>query len=74
MSNELILFYASNPRLENPPLIIPPFIEPEELEKLQVTIRKLGAYLEKAGADQWWKQWLKSAHAFNSESTLPSTG
>ena len=44
------------------PQIFQPCFDPEQLQKLEVTIRKIGAYLEKkAGASTWWKLWLEEA-------------
>jgi len=38
--------------------------DPEQLGKIEVTIRKIGAYLGKAGAASWWKLWLDDARKY----------
>lgn len=46
------------------PLLSSPCYDPECLKKLQVTVKKVGAYLDKAGASEWWEQWLTEANKY----------
>lgn len=55
------MLLISPPDIQKPPASFLPFFQSEDLEKLQVTIRKIAAYLEKAGADEWWLSWLDKA-------------
>ena len=34
------------------------YLPPEKLAKIETTTHKIGAYLEKADAESWWKSWL----------------
>ena len=43
------------------PKALKPYFDPEVLKKLDTTLAKIGAYLEKSGAAQWWKRWLENA-------------
>lgn len=43
------------------PRIIKPYFDPENLKKLESTLRKVSAYLDRAGAADWWKSWIVDA-------------
>lgn len=46
------------------PLFIRPYYDPENLKKLETTLRKIGAYLNKAGASEWWESWMEEAKKY----------
>lgn len=64
----------SAPDLHPPPVIISPFFEVEDLDKLEVTIGKIAAYLEKSGDDEWWMSWLKQARTHTTIKTGQPSG
>ena len=43
------------------PLRLCPVYDSEGLSKLETTTRKVGAYLDRANANAWWKAWLEKA-------------
>ncbi len=43
------------------PKLLTPCYDQESTLKLQATIAKLGAYLAKSGASEWWENWLQMA-------------
>lgn len=47
-----------------PPHILRPCYDLEVLKKVGVTIDKVSAYLDKAGAVEWWKGWIKDANTW----------
>ena len=42
-------------------MMFKPSFDPEVLKKIETTITKVGAYLDRAGALQWWQEWLAEA-------------
>lgn len=40
------------------PDIIQPVYDSTILDQIETTIKRLGGYLEKSGASEWWKKWL----------------
>ncbi len=46
------------------PHILRPCFDPEQLGKIESTIRKVGAYLDKVGAASWWKSFLEDARKY----------
>lgn len=55
--------------LENPlplsdPYFIKPFFDPEVVHKLSSTTKKISAYLDRAGAEKWWKELLTFASRY----------
>ena len=40
------------------------FSPSEKLAKIETTTHKIGAYLEKADAESWWKSWLGEAQNY----------
>ncbi len=47
-----------------PPLVLRPCFDPEHLAKLEATLKKIGGYLDKAGAAAWWSSWLDEARKY----------
>ena len=43
------------------PRVIQPYFDPDVLNKLDTTIKKAAAYLERASVASWWKSWLMHA-------------
>ena len=43
------------------PHIIKPCFDSENLKKLESTLKKVSAYMDKAGAAEWWVSWLEDA-------------
>ena len=43
------------------PQLLTPHYDQESIKKLEVTLEKVAAYLEKSGAKEWWEDWLKHA-------------
>ena len=43
------------------PRTIKPYFDPENLKKIESTLRKVSAYMDKAGAAEWWVSWLADA-------------
>ena len=68
----LAILPAENPLPSQDPRVILPQYDPQDLKKLESTVQKTSAYLEKAGASTWWKSWLQDAwtHAEPSTSQL----
>ena len=46
------------------PLMSIPYYDPDTLKKLEVTVKKIRAYLDKAGTSEWWELWLKEARKY----------
>jgi hypothetical protein len=65
---------CSAPNLEHQPLARSPFFESEDLDKVETTIGKVAAYLEKSGANQWWRTWLNHARSSSKAEALPTEG
>lgn len=62
--NGLAILPTGNTVPKEQPLILKPCYDPDNLKQLESTLRKVGAYLSKAGASQWWKLWLEEAKKF----------
>lgn len=43
------------------PQLLTPHYDQESVKKLEVTLEKVAAYLEKSGAKEWWENWIKCA-------------
>ena len=43
------------------PLVLGPCYDPDSLKKLEATLKKASAYLNKAGVSAWWASWLEQA-------------
>ena len=43
------------------PQLLTPHYDQDSLKKLEVTLDRVAAYLEKGGAKEWWEEWLKRA-------------
>lgn len=43
------------------PLVLRPCYDADSLKKLEATLRKASAYLNKAGVSAWWTSWLSEA-------------
>lgn len=65
---------CSFPKLECQPLAFSPFYESENLDKLDTTLGKISAYLEKADANQWWRSWLSNARSLCEAEPAPTEG
>lgn len=65
------LIPAENPVLTQDPKALRPYFDPDLLKKLDTTLGKIQAYLEKANATKWWKQWIQDART-HSTSSEPS--
>lgn len=48
------------------PLVLQPYYDPDNLKKLDTTLRKVSAYLKKAshGASEWWVSWMEDAKKY----------
>lgn len=46
------------------PLILRPCYDSDSLKKLEATLRKASAYLNKAGVSAWWTSWLEEAMTY----------
>ena len=46
------------------PCSVGPCFDPEVLGKVEATIRKTGAYLNKAGTMSWWRLWIADARKY----------
>ncbi len=44
-----------------PPQLLTPCYDEESMKKLETTLLKVAAYLEKSGAKEWWDSWMKEA-------------
>lgn len=53
-----------------PPHILTPCFDLEVLKKVGATIDKVSAYLDKAGAVEWWKGWIKDANTWTDPQIL----
>ena len=61
----LAILPTSQPIPCKQPCSIIPYYDPEKVRMLQTTIKKIGAYLEKAGVAVWWESWLEEAQKCN---------
>lgn len=43
------------------PLILSPLYDPDSLKKMEATLRRASAYLDKASVSAWWASWLEEA-------------
>ena len=43
------------------PKMLKPFLDPDNLKKIEVTINKVSAYLDKAGVTKWWECSIRDA-------------
>lgn len=46
---------------EKNPKVFGPSFDQDVVNKVETTIKKLGAYLDRAGAASWWQVWLRTA-------------
>ena len=54
-------FYVECPIPVQTPRALIPFFDPDSLKKMETTLRKVSAYLDKANAAEWWKTWMADA-------------
>ena len=54
----LNFIFTDDPYPQLTPMRLKPCFDAEVLKKVQVTINKVALYLDKAGAAEWWKDWL----------------
>lgn len=66
-TNFNFIMHYSSPGLEHQPLAIYPFFESEVLDKLEATVQKASAYLERSRANIWWNTWLLNARRHTPE-------
>ena len=57
----LSILPTDDPIPSKKPMILRPCYDPAMLKKLEATLRKASAYLNKAGVSAWWSSWLKEA-------------
>ena len=57
----LLLLPAGNSVPTQLPRSLRPCFDQEHIGKIEATVRKIGAYLDKAGAMSWWNLWLEHA-------------
>ncbi len=60
----LTLLPAGNSIPSLKPKVLQPSFDLEHLGKVKATIRKIGGYLDKAGAASWWSSWLDEAQKY----------
>lgn len=60
----LSMFPVDNPIPKRDPKILVPFFDAETLGKIETTVAKVGAYLDRAGASSWWNSWFDKARKF----------
>ena len=58
-SGGLSILPGDNPIPTLDPKVLQPFYDEESLCKLEATIRKISAYLDRANANSWWMDWLE---------------
>lgn len=56
-----LIFISENPIPKQSPKVFHPCFDADVLKKLETTIKKVSAYLERADAASWWETWLKEA-------------
>ena len=62
--NGLALLPTGNTIPQQRPLVLNPHFDADDLKKLEATLTKIGAYLNKAGTSQWWASWLVEAKKY----------
>lgn len=71
----LTLLPSENTIPTDKPLIMRPFYDADILNKVEATLKKISAYLDKAGAALWWISWLEEARNYVEEQEpWPMTG
>lgn len=73
-TNFNFIMHYSSPGLEHQPLAIYPFFESEVLDKLEATVQKASAYLERSRANIWWNTWLLNARRHTTPEHCPLEG
>lgn len=53
--------YSENVFPEKTPKIFGPSFDQDIVNKVETTLKKLGAYLHRAGAASWWQAWFRMA-------------
>ena len=60
----LVLLPHGKPVPSITPKVLLPSFDPDNVAKVQATIRKIAAYLDKAGVASWWSSWLGEAQKY----------
>ena len=56
-----VLIPAESPVPTQNPKVLRPYFDPDMLKKLDATLVKIQAYLEKTNVADWWEQWIEDA-------------
>ena len=59
------VFFTDNPIAIGQPRVIKPFFDPDNIKKVETTLRKVTPYLSRASANSWWQSWLQHARQHN---------
>lgn len=57
----LAILPTGNSTPSHKPCVLSPCYDSDNLKKLESTLNKVGAYLDKAGTSTWWATWLEEA-------------
>ena len=60
----LLTFIPDNPIPKQVPGVLRPYFDLEELKKVETTVGKVAAYLEKSTAGEWWRTWIEKAKEY----------
>ena len=44
------------------PQVLKPYFNPDDLKKVETTLNKVSAYLDKAGVTKWWESFIRDAN------------
>ena len=70
----LLISYESSYAPAGKPLVIQPIFDPDVLEKLAHTTKKIRGYLQSSGVAEWWSEWMADARQYTQERSPKSPG